>query len=457
MIRLAGLVAAAVLLAPGARAQTFETLQAEATQRLGQAGQGAVQMFGSASQYASQAWRNLFPEKVEICVAYGTEKETWLKQMVEKFSKNPANKNLTIKLVPVGSVSGAEAIEQHGGRVGTGGAGCVMTAWSPASSAFRDFALQRTFRAMSLAGVQPAGIASANDLVAAQAPSLVRIPLVLTLWNDAYTRIVEAARKADPAVTDEKIFSFEGLIRAQQASYPNGAYTTIYTTDPGESNSGFSTLLLMAYEFTPVGRSGVDPASLNSRNADFWNKVRSFYTSTDGKSLNNFKSPSTGTLFRDQFLLNGPAGDVSGVMTYENLAIQYADAARKQHQQAYRVIYPLRNVMSDNPYYVLNATYDTATKKTVMVPEKEKKAAIAFMQFLVEPEQQRDAVALGFRPGNLGAGIDLSAAGSPFVKEKEIGVQVSPPNVRFLSTGTIGEPVINNLLTGWKALMSSLR
>jgi len=38
--------------------------------------QEAVQLYGNAKQYAGQAWRSLFPEKVEICIAYGTEKET---------------------------------------------------------------------------------------------------------------------------------------------------------------------------------------------------------------------------------------------------------------------------------------------------------------------------------------------------------------------------------------------
>lgn len=56
-----GLVATA---AP-AGAQTMDDVQQE-----------AVQLYGNAKQYAGQAWRSLFPEKVEICIAYGTEKET---------------------------------------------------------------------------------------------------------------------------------------------------------------------------------------------------------------------------------------------------------------------------------------------------------------------------------------------------------------------------------------------
>ena len=435
----------ATVMAP-AHAQRFDEVQQE-----------AIQIFGSAKQYAGQAWRNLFPEKVEICIGYGTEKETWLRQEVAKFARNPANKNLTIKLVPVGSVSSAEAVEQRGGRVGSGGDTCTMTAWSPASAIYRDYALQRTFRAMTLAGALPPGIANANDLLAAQAPSLVRIPLVFVMWNDVYARVTDAAKKADPAATDDKTFTFAGVTAAQQASYPNNTYVTFHTTNPGESNSGFSSLLLMAYEFGNAGRGGPDANSLNPRNAEFWNKVRGLYTGADGKTLNNYKTAGTGTLFRDQFLLNGPAGDISGVVTYENLAIQFAEAARKQHGQAYRVVYPTRSVMSDNPYYVLNATFDAATKKTVLLPEKEKKAAIAFMQFLMEPEQQREAVALGFRPGNVAAGIDIAGPGSPFVTMKDIGIQPAPANVRFVATSAIGEPVIGNLLAGWKATEAALK
>lgn len=419
--------------------------------------QEAVQLYGNAKQYAGQAWRSLFPEKVEICIAYGTEKETWVKQEVERFMKNPGNKNLTIKLVPVGSVAGAEAIEKNGGRVGSGGAGCTMTAWSPASAAYRDYVLQRTYRSMTLGGAPPPGIASANDLLAAQAPSLVRIPLVFVVWRDVYVRVLDSAKKPDGGTPDPAAaFTFENLTKVEQGG-ANGNFTTFYTTNPDESNSGFSTLLLMAYEFGGAGRGGLDANAVNPRNTEFWNKVKAFYTAPDGKSLNNWKVASTGTLFRDTFLLNGPASDYSGVVTYESLAIQYADTAQKQHGQSYRVVYPARSVMSDNPYYVLNATYDAATKKTVMLPEKEKKAAIAFMQFLLEPEQQRAALALGFRPGNLQAGIDINAPDSPFIRQKEIGVQTAPAGTRFVSTNNVGETVIGNLLTGWKAVEATLK
>ena len=113
--------------------------------------------------------------------------------------------------------------------------------------------------------------------------------------------------------------------------------------------------------------------------------------------------------------------------------------------------------MADNPYYVLNAVYDGAARKVVMVPEKEKKAAIAFMQYLLEPEQQKDAVALGFRPGNLQAGADIMGPGSPFPAMKDIGIQASPAGVRFVSTQTIGEQVIGNLLAGWSDLAAALK
>ncbi len=439
---------ALALLACGgaASAQTYDDVQ-----------QKAVELYGNAQQYATQTWRRLFPEKVAICIGYGTEKETWLRQEVAKFEKNPDNKNLTVRLVPVGSLIGAEAIEKNAGRVG-GGDGCTMTAWSPASAAYRDYVLQRTFRAITVNGAEAPGIGSANDLLAAQANSLVRIPLVFVVWPDTYKKVLDTAQKAGATATaDSALFTFDNLIKTEQEASGEGGYTTFFTTNPGESNSGFSALLLMAYEFTTTGRSGIDASQVAPRNNAFWSHVRQFYTSADGKSLKNFNADSTGTLFREQFVVGGPQSDVSGVVSYENLAIQYADLARKTYSTSYRVVYPARSVTADNPYYVLNAVYDAAAHKTVLLPEKEKKAAIAFMQFLLEPEQQKDAVALGFRPGNLQAGLDIAAPGSPFVRLKEIGIQASPAGVRFVSTQSIGEAVIGNLLTGWNDLAGSLK
>ena len=445
---LAAVSAAAFLSCGGsASAQTYDDVQ-----------QKAVELYGNAQQYATQTWRRLFPEKVEICIGYGTEKETWLRQEVAKFEKNPDNKNLTIKLVPIGSLVGAEAIEKNAGHVGTGSAGCTMTAWSPASAAYRDYVVQRTFRAIAANAAQVPGVASANDLIAAQANSLVRIPLVLVMWPDAYKKVMDTAQKTgSTATTDTALFTFDNLIKTEQDVAPDGSYTTFYTTNPGESNSGFSSLLLMGYEFTTSGRGGLDANQVAPRNAAFWSHVKQFYSSADGKSLKNFNADSTGTLFREQFVVGGPQSDVSGVVSYENLAIQYADMARKTYNTAYRVVYPAHSVMADNPYYVLNAVYDAAAHKTVLLPEKEKKAAIAFMQFLLEPEQQKEAVALGFRPGNLQAGVDIAAANSPFTLMKEIGIQANPAGVRFVSTQNVGEAVIGNLLTGWSDLAASLK
>ena len=294
--------AVVVACGPAARAQTYDDVQ-----------QKAVELYGNAQQYATQAWRRLFPEKVSICIGYGTEKETWLREEVAKFQKNPDNKNLTITLVPIGSLVGAEAIEKNAGRVSGGGAACTMTAWSPASAAYRDYVLQRTFRAITLGGAQGPGIASANDLLAAQASSLVRIPLVFVMWPEAYKRVLETAQRGAVAgATDTQFFTFDALIRTEQATAPDGSFTTFYTTNPGELNSGFSTLMLMAYEFTTTGRAGLDANQLAPRNAAFWSQVKQFYTSADGKSLKNFNADSTGTLFREQFVLGGPQSDVLG-------------------------------------------------------------------------------------------------------------------------------------------------
>ena len=48
--------------------------------------------------------------KVEIGIAYGTEKQRWLEWAVAEFAKTSEGKHINVNLIPMGSLEGAHAI-----------------------------------------------------------------------------------------------------------------------------------------------------------------------------------------------------------------------------------------------------------------------------------------------------------------------------------------------------------
>jgi hypothetical protein len=63
----------------------------------GSSGDFVFDSFGSQSQ-------------VEIGIAYGTEKERWLKWAVDEFAKTRDGKKIKVNLIPMGSLEGAHAL-----------------------------------------------------------------------------------------------------------------------------------------------------------------------------------------------------------------------------------------------------------------------------------------------------------------------------------------------------------
>ena len=71
---------------------------------------------------------------VELGIAYGTEKKTWLEHAVREFEKTPEGKRIRINLIPKGSLEGAQAIFRDEDK--------RIHVWSPASSLYRDVFLE---------------------------------------------------------------------------------------------------------------------------------------------------------------------------------------------------------------------------------------------------------------------------------------------------------------------------
>lgn len=62
---------------------------------------------GTVAAKASPDGTDTGGPKVEIGIAYGTEKENWLRYAVRAFADTPEGKSIKINLIPMGSLEGA--------------------------------------------------------------------------------------------------------------------------------------------------------------------------------------------------------------------------------------------------------------------------------------------------------------------------------------------------------------
>src|SRR5262249_44139099 len=155
-------------------------------------------------------------------------------------------------------------------------------------------------------------------------------------------------------------------------------------TDPAKSNSGLMTLILMAHEYhRQAGR--LSPAE--AADAGFHQWVAAFEKHLPALSH------STGALM-EEMARRGPTS-FDSLVVYENVAIDYFRAAGGGWGRL-AVAYPPQNLWSDHPYYLLDVPWSSP---------KQRRAAEAFLRFLMSEPQQRAALAHGFRPGNLNVPI----------------------------------------------------
>ncbi len=339
-------------------------------------------------------------QRVEIGIAYGTEKERWLRWAVEQFAKTDDGGRIKINLIPMGSLEGAQAILRGDQRIHV---------WSPASSLYKDVFLQDW------------QVQHGADKPIVREENLALTPMVLVMWAERH----EAFAKKYGEV------SFKTL---SQALAESGGWQSIAGkaewglfklghTHPNESNSGLATLVLMAYDYHGKTR---DLTLKDILDPGFQSWAQGFERGVSG--LTN----STGNLMREM-VLKGPSA-FDAVVVYESVAIDYLKNAEGRWGEL-RVVYPKRNVWSENPYYVLNAPWSSGAQQ---------QAAGKFLDFLSSEAIQKQSLVHGFRPGN--PAVPVRFPGSPFEAYKRFGLSVD--------LGTMCDApkaeVINNLLQWWQ-------
>ena len=341
---------------------------------------------------------------VTINLAYGTEKERWLKWAVERFAQAKEGAGVQVNLLPFGSLEGAQAALAGDKQI---------TVWSPASSLYKE-----TFvRDWQDRYGQPAIV---------REEALALTPMVLVLWAERYDAFIKKYGRVDFGPIASALAEPGGWDAIAQR--PEWGVFKFGHTHPNESNSGLMTLVLMAYDHTKKDR-GLSLKDILDPGFQGW--MTGFERGVSG--LSN----STGNMMKEM-VLKGPSS-YDGVCVYENVAIDYLKNAEGRWGEL-RVAYPAHNLWSDNPYYILNAAWSNPAQR---------QAAGKFLDFLLSAPIQTEALTHGFRPAN--PDVPVRFPESPLVRYAHDGLRADAP--------VQGEPpkaeVINNLLAIWQRTRGS--
>src|SRR5215470_1246326 len=343
-------------------------------------------------------------EQVEVGIAYGTEKQRWLEWAVQEFAKTRDGKRVKINLIPMGSLEGAHALLNGDQRI---------QVWSPASALYKD-----TF-------VQEWQVKYSQNPILREEP-LALSPMVFVMWDERYQAFSQKY----------KVLSFATAAQALQekggwdsfAQKPDWGLFKLGHTHPNESNSGLMAIVLAGYSYQKKTK---DLQLKDVVDVGFQNWLQSFERGVSG--LSN----STGNMMREM-VLKGPSS-YDALFVYESVTIDYLKNAEGRWGQL-RVVYPEYNAWNENPYYIINATWSSTDQR---------KAADAFLMFLLTEPIQKESLKHGFRPAN--PNVPVKFADSPFELYAGNGIQVDlqkvcePPKAE----------VINNLLASWQRTQGS--
>jgi hypothetical protein len=337
--------------------------------------------------------------RVEVGIAYGTEKQRWMEWAVDEFAKTPEGADVKINLIPKGSLEAAQAI--------LGGDKSIHV-WSPASSLTKESFVSEW--QMKNGG---------NPIVGEQ--NLALTPMVFVMWDDRF----RAFAQKYPSVS----FVSVGQALAEKGGWgaiagkPEWGLFKFGHTHPNQSNSGLATLVLMAYDNRGKSRA-LAVADVVDTGFQTW--LRDVERSVSG--LSN----STGNLMKEM-VLKGPSS-FDGVFVYENVAIDYLQNAEGRWGTLH-VVYPTKNIWNDSPYYVLNVPWSG---------DEQREAAKVFLDFLMSERVQRQSLAHGFRPGD--PNVPIRTPESPFTLYQKYGLQVDIAETCEAPKAD----VLSNLLASWQ-------
>ena len=334
-----------------------------------------------------------------IGVAYGTEKKQWLEGAAREFAQSAEGRGITVDLIPMGSLEGAQAVLAGDQRIHV---------WSPASRLYeatfvRDWEAKRGGKAI------------------VRREDLALTPMVFVAWEERYRAFVAKYGK----LTFEHVRAALGETGGWDtiARRPDWGLFKFGHTHPGQSNSGLATLVAMAYSYHRKNR-GLELKDILDAGFQSW--LGQLQRGVTG--LSN----STGNMMREM-VLKGPSS-FDALFVYENVAIEYLKSAEGRWG-ALHVVYPEQNLWNENPYCILDVPWSDGDQRA---------AADRFLEYLLSEPVQKQALIHGFRPSNLN--VPVKTVDSPFTRLAANGIMVDIANTCEPPTAE----VVENLLSSWQ-------
>ena len=302
-------------------------------------------------------------KRVVVTMVYGSEKEAWLKPLVEQFNserhKTAAGAAIEVQITPMGSVESGEQIV----------AGTLNpTVWSPASSAYVPVVNTKWRQSHT------------DDLVVGAPNDLVLSPIVIAMWQPMAETLGWPDKPLGWADIAQLAISPEGWAGY---GFPEWGSFKFGHTHPEFSNSGLLAVIAEAYAGAGKQRGLTVQDAHDPQVITFMTEVES--------SIIHY-GESTG-FFATRMFERGPSY-LSAAVLYENLVVaQQTKVLNNAVAQIPVVaIYPKEGTFwSNHPYIILNAPW---------VTEEQREAAQRFEDFLLDRPQQLKAMAYGFRPAD---------------------------------------------------------
>ena len=265
---------------------------------------------------------------MELGIAYGTEKEHWLKAAAEQYAQTPEGRGVHITLIPMGSLEGKNAIIQQDKRI---------EVWALASRIIKDSFV-----------TEYEGKYGKKPILNDKDEPLALTPMVFVMWQERY----DAFKAKCGSV------SFTTIAQAMAepggwggiANKPDWGFFKFGHTHPADSNSGLMTLVLMAYEYQKK-QTGLAVADIADPGFQKFMVQIQNGLSKPGGTLSN----STGNMMKEMVRFGPSYYDV--VCVYENVAWTDLKNAQGKWGSDLRVIYPETNSWNDNPYFILDVPW----------------------------------------------------------------------------------------------------
>lgn len=315
---------------------------------------------------------------VKIGIAYGSEKEHWLKWAQQKFKEmqfkvlGEGKDLIKIELIRMGSIEGAKTILKQDADAR------LIHVWIPASSLVRGLLVEQWNRAKNCAGPILSGT------------PLVYTPLVILIRKKQYKEFIAKYHRVDFNTIAQALSERTGW--AAIADKPEWGIFTFGHTTPTHSNSGLLALVLMAYNYYYLSKPDLqDDEEIQAINLE---QIQddSFLAWLKNTQENIWTDSDTRKLM--EVMLDWEPPEVESIIIYENLALEKLEKAKKaaNPEKKLKMIYPTLNVWNDNPYYILNVPWSS---------KEQRLAAKLFQEFLLSEKAQKIARDnFSFRPAN---------------------------------------------------------